>query len=78
MLPKFTKDRDKELKYNFMGDEHGIIIAENQTQYLPKLGDYIELQVPHCDPNVNLFDNCFIVKDDVLVDIWNIEARGYG
>ena len=40
------------------------------------LGDKVESLVPHCDPNVNLFDYYHVVREDTLVDIWPVAARG--
>jgi 3-hydroxy-D-aspartate aldolase len=57
----------------FMGDEHGALIAPDHGF---KLGDLVTLQVPHCDPTVNLYDAYHIVRDGALIDIWPIAARG--
>jgi D-serine deaminase-like pyridoxal phosphate-dependent protein len=32
--------------------------------------------VPHCDPNVNLYDWYHCVRGDRLVDLWPVDARG--
>jgi D-serine deaminase-like pyridoxal phosphate-dependent protein len=57
-------------EYAFMGDEHGAIFAPLV------LGSTVTLQVPHCDPTVNLYDFIHVVDGDTLVDLWPIEARG--
>ena len=62
-----------ETKYQFMGDEHGKLIDHGSQ--LP-LGHVVECLTPHCDPTVNLYDFYYCVREDVLVDIWPIEARG--
>ncbi|MGQ3889321.1 DSD1 family PLP-dependent enzyme [Legionella sp. CNM-1927-20] len=56
------------------GDEHGKITAIDGA--LPKLGDVLELIVPHCDPTINLFDKFFICESDLVIDCWNIDLRG--
>jgi D-serine deaminase-like pyridoxal phosphate-dependent protein len=57
----------------FMGDEHGALIAPDHAF---RLGDLVTLQVPHCDPTVNLYDAYHVVRDSALVDIWPIHGRG--
>jgi hypothetical protein len=39
-------------------------------------GQLIELSVSHCDPVISLHDQIYIVKDDIVVDVWRIDARG--
>ncbi|MBA3440680.1 MAG: DSD1 family PLP-dependent enzyme, partial [Pyrinomonadaceae bacterium] len=43
------------VEYQFGGDEHGIVVLKEPDRSV-KLGDRLELIVPHCDPNVNLYD----------------------
>ncbi|WP_034158832.1 DSD1 family PLP-dependent enzyme [Sphingomonas sp. ERG5] len=59
--------------YRFMGDEHGAIFPSGEGR---RLADVVSLQVPHCDPTVNLYDAYHVVRGDVLVDIWPVTARG--
>ena len=63
-------------QYYFMGDEHGRLEVTN-GESLPGLGQLAQLQPPHCDPTVNLHDRLYIVQDDRLVAVWQIDARGY-
>ena len=58
-----------------MGDEHGAIDFKDLNDSMA-LGDKVECLVPHCDPNVNLFDYYHVVRGDTLVDIWPVAARG--
>jgi D-serine deaminase-like pyridoxal phosphate-dependent protein len=62
-------------RYEFYGDEHGRIVFGREDQTLP-LGSAVELVTPHCDPTVNLHDCYHVVRGDVLVDMWPIDARG--
>ena len=62
-----------EYSWDF-GDEHGHLrFPENVVM---KPGERVELIVSHCDPTVNLFDELWIVKDDEVVDRWEITLRG--
>ncbi len=61
--------------YEFMGDEHGRIVVTPGANG-PAVGDVVTCITPHCDPTVNLHDVYHCVRDDRLVDIWPIEARG--
>jgi D-serine deaminase-like pyridoxal phosphate-dependent protein len=62
-------------RYAFMGDEHGAVIGPERTTRLA-LDSLVTFGVPHCDPTVNLYDSYHVVKDDTLVDIWPVSARG--
>lgn len=62
-----------ECEYFFMGDEHGGVTRSAGNV---RLGDRIELEVPHCDPTVDRHDHYFVVDGDVLTAIIPIEARG--
>ena len=56
----------------FFGDEYGRLSGAD----LPGLGEAVSLIVPHCDPTVNLHDVYHVVEDGMLVDIWDVDARG--
>ncbi|QLC26834.1 DSD1 family PLP-dependent enzyme [Parasphingopyxis algicola] len=57
----------------FMGDEHGgLLAADHEFEH----GAAVTLQVPHCDPTVNLHDVYHVVDGDTVVDIWPVTARG--
>lgn len=62
------------LTYNRGGDEFGILTLEPGAK-LPTLGDRIEFLVPHCDPNVNLYDRIYATRGDKVEAIWPIAAR---
>jgi D-serine deaminase-like pyridoxal phosphate-dependent protein len=62
------------LVYNRGGDEFGILTAEAGTR-LPRLGERLEFIVPHCDPNVNLYDRLYAMRGDHVEDVWPIAAR---
>ena len=61
--------------YAMFGDEFGKVTNADPTARLA-VGDLLTCIVPHCDPNVNLFDRYHVVEDGRLVDVWPIEARG--
>lgn len=62
-------------EYRLMGDEHGGV-AFDVNGGTVKLGDAIEFLTPHCDPTINLYDRYHVMRGDVLVDIWPVDARG--
>ena len=41
------------------------------------LGDKVFIQPSHCDPTVNLYNNCKIITNNKIIDTWKIDARGY-
>ena len=65
------------LKYEFAGDEHGRLIVENPSQPIT-LGDKLRFMLPHCDPNVNLYDRIHCIQGDDVVDVWSIMDRSGG
>ncbi len=68
--------RPAGLTYAFRGDEHGALtLADAEREIV--LGDKIELIVPHCDPNVNLYDRMYCVRGDAVQQVWKVDARGH-
>ena len=68
-----VKDRPG-LKYARFGDEFGSVTAEEGAK-LPALGERIEFFVPHCDPNVNLYERIYACRGDNVEAIWPVAAR---
>lgn len=71
--PTIVNGAPANTMFVFMGDEHGALIAPDHAF---RLGDLVSLQVPHCDPTVNLYDAYHVVRDGTLIDIWAVSARG--
>ncbi len=63
------------LSYDWFGDEHGKV-SWNASGQKPELGTVLELIVSHCDPTINLYDRIFVVKDEIVIDCWEISLRG--
>jgi D-serine deaminase-like pyridoxal phosphate-dependent protein len=63
------------VRYHFGGDEHGVLELQKPSREI-KLGDRIEFIVPHCDPNVNLYDRIYCLRGDKVEAVWPI-ARGF-
>jgi D-serine deaminase-like pyridoxal phosphate-dependent protein len=61
--------------YSFTGDEHGCLTFPTPTDSLA-LGSVVAFVTPHCDPTVNLHDYLHVVRDDTVVEIWQIVGRG--
>ena len=64
------------LTYAFRGDEHGALMLADAEREIA-LGDKVELVVPHCDPNVNLYDRMYCVRGEHVRQVWKIDARGH-
>ncbi|MBN9231730.1 MAG: metal-activated pyridoxal enzyme [Legionella sp. 40-6] len=73
--PRIISHQGLHYDWGGFGDEHGKITAENNYE-LPKNGTVLEMIVPHCDPTINLYDKFYIVENDVVTDIWEIDLRG--
>ena len=41
-----------------------------------KIGDKLEVIVPHCDPVVNEYDQMYGIRGDKVEVIWTVVARG--
>lgn len=63
-------------KYDQGSDEFGVIQYENSSKSY-KVGDRLELIVPHCDPAVNEYDQIYGTRKDRVEVIWPIAARGH-
>jgi len=61
--------------FGWGGDEHGIpkLVAPSRPI---ELGDRLEFVVPHCDPNVNLYDRITCVRGEKVEAMWPV-ARGF-
>ena len=67
---------EKGFTYNAGSDEFGVIRYETaQRSY--KVGDKLELIVPHCDPVVNEYDQMYAIRGDKVEAVWPIAARGH-
>jgi D-serine deaminase-like pyridoxal phosphate-dependent protein len=69
-----VRDGSDHGTYAFFGDEHGKLTHGTARSYRP--GERVELVTPHCDPTVDRYDVYHLVRDDVLVDVVAIDARG--
>ena len=66
---------EKGFSYNAGSDEFGVIRYESASRDY-KVGDKLELIVPHCDPVVNEYDQVFAIRKDRVEEVWPIAARG--
>jgi 3-hydroxy-D-aspartate aldolase len=58
--------------YRWGGDEFGYVdLAEG----LPKLGDRLEFNPPHCDPTANLYDVVYACRGDQVEGLWPLKGR---
>ena len=62
--------------YNAGSDEFGAIRYETSNKKY-RVGDRLELIVPHCDPAVNEYDQMYGTRKDRVELIWPIAARGH-
>lgn len=64
-----------ELLYSAANDEHGVVkLAADAAA--PALGEVVKLVVSHVDPTFNLHDTLVTYRDDTVVGLWSIAARG--
>ena len=59
-----------------LNDEHATIAIPPDCTI--RVGDRVRLIPSHTDPTMNLHDVIYAIDGDRVVDVWPIEARGYG
>jgi 3-hydroxy-D-aspartate aldolase len=63
------------MTYSAGSDEFGVIsFTDARRAY--KMGERIEMIVPHCDPVVNLYDQMYGIRNDRVEVVWPVTARG--
>ncbi len=63
------------MDYNAGSDEFGAITFKEAAKSY-RIGDRLEVIVPHCDPVVNLYDQMYAVRKDRVEAVWPVTARG--
>lgn len=67
---------EPDMDYNAGSDEFGsITFKEARKEW--KMGEKMELIVPHCDPVVNEYDYIYGTRNDRVETVWEITARGH-
>ena len=61
--------------YNAGSDEYGTITFEKANKTY-KVGDRLEVIVPHCDPVINLYDFIYGIRREKVESVLPILARG--
>lgn len=64
------------MNYNAGSDEFGSITFKEASKTY-RMGDRLELIVPHCDPVVNLYDYIYGTRQDRVEVVWPVTARGH-
>jgi 3-hydroxy-D-aspartate aldolase len=64
------------MEYNAGSDEFGSIKFTSPPSKAYKIGDLLEVIVPHCDPVVNEYDQMYGIRNDKVEVVWPITARG--
>ena len=64
------------MDYAATSDEFGSIAFTSAPSKNYKIGDKLEVIIPHCDPVVNEYDQMYGIRGDKVEVIWTIDARG--
>jgi 3-hydroxy-D-aspartate aldolase len=64
------------MQYNAGSDEFGGIRFTTPPTKAYKIGDVLEVIVPHCDPVVNEYDQIYAIRKEKVEAVWPITARG--
>lgn len=67
---------EPDMAYTAGSDEFGSIRFTSPPSKTYRIGDTLELLVPHCDPVVNLYDQMYGLRGDRVEVIWPVVARG--
>jgi D-serine deaminase-like pyridoxal phosphate-dependent protein len=65
---------EETARYEFFGDEHGLVTNGPHDSF--RRGDRLDLVPPHCDPTVDRYDVMWLIRDDVVVGVADVVARG--
>jgi D-serine deaminase-like pyridoxal phosphate-dependent protein len=65
---------DDPTRYQYFGDEQGLLVRSPGESL--ERGDRVELIPPHCDPTVDRYDFMWLVRNDTVVDVARVDARG--
>ncbi len=66
---------EPDFRYNAGSDEYGSISFEKSNKTY-KVGDKLEVIVPHCDPAINLYDFMYGIRNGKVESILPILGRG--
>ena len=64
------------MEYNAGSDEFGVIRLSSPPNKQYKIGDLLEVIVPHCDPAINEYDQLYGIRKDKVEVVWPITGRG--
>jgi D-serine deaminase-like pyridoxal phosphate-dependent protein len=64
------------MDYGASSDEFGSIRFTSPPTKDYRIGDKLEVIVPHCDPVVNEYDDLYGIRKDRVEVVWKITARG--
>jgi D-serine deaminase-like pyridoxal phosphate-dependent protein len=64
------------MDYSAGSDEFGSIRFTTPPSKDYKIGDKLEVIVPHCDPVVNEYDEMFGIRKDRVEVVWRVDGRG--
>ena len=74
-VPRAGVIGEPDMDYNAGSDEFGVISFKDASRHY-KIGERLELIVPHCDPVVNLYDVIYGTRKDRVEVVWPVTARG--
>jgi D-serine deaminase-like pyridoxal phosphate-dependent protein len=61
---------------NYLSEEHAVFTLQEPSDVQLGIGDKVQFLPSHCCTTVNLHEVFFVHQDNILVDTWEIEARG--
>ena len=64
------------MEYDAGSDEFGSIQFKSPPSKDYKIGDKLEVIMPHCDPVVNEYDQMYGIRNDRVEVVWKVTARG--
>jgi D-serine deaminase-like pyridoxal phosphate-dependent protein len=73
-LPVAATAKFADVLYRYFGDEHGLLMRPEGAPVVR--GERVHFVPPHIDPTLDRYDLIHVVRGDVLVDLWPLEARG--
>lgn len=73
--PRVAAGAPAGTQYSYSGDEFGRLTFADAS-HRARIGDLVEVHVPHCDTTVALHDALVCFRGDIIETLWPITARG--
>ena len=72
--PPWIVGHEGTAAFDFSGDEQGTVTNPPDRPF--RRGEQLMLVPPHCDPTVDKYDVIWLVRENIVIDVIDVTARG--